>query len=97
MHHILKKNLKITFQNDFVINLDEDISSNISDSDRLVRDELRNYTTNGITRYYSNIVITREFKFGLHSDIFFFPLEQNILDLVTTLNPFKVKLSGDEK
>ena len=74
------------------MNLEEDISSNVSDSDRLIRTELTSYENDGINRYYSNMTITRKFKFGLHSDIFFFPLEQNILDLVTTLNQIKIKI-----
>ena len=88
---ILCKNLKITFQNDFVLNMSEDISNNVSDSDRLVRVEYTPYTIKNVTRVYTNIVVTREFKFGLHSDIFFFPLEKNLLDLVTTLNSIKIK------
>ena len=55
---------------------------------------MTNYKNKGVTRYYSNIVITRGFKFGLHSDIFFFPLEQNLLDLVTTLHPIKTKVGN---
>lgn len=94
MHKILLENLKITFQNDFVLNVEEDLSSNVSDSDRLIRAELTDYENEGFVRYYSNIIITRNFKFGLHSDIFFFPLEQNTLDLVTTINQIKIKM-GD--
>ena len=95
MHELLINDLKITFQNDFVINMKEDVSNNVSDSDRLVRVELARHKTKykqkEVLRFYSNIVITRCFKFGLHSDIFFFPLEQNELDLVTTLHPIKTK------
>lgn len=80
----------MTFQNDFVINMSEDVSNNVSDSDRLVRIELTKFKTKSVTRYYSNIIVTRGFKFGLHSDIFFFPLEQNLLDLCTTLHPIKL-------
>lgn len=105
MHDIIKQNLKLTFQNDFVINMSEDLTHNVSDSDRLVRMEKTKFKTKDVTRYYSNVIITRGFKFGLHSDIFLFPLEQNILDLVTTIHPIKVdkdkifdsKLSGSQK
>ena len=72
----------------------DDLSSNTSDSDRLIRAELVRYTSGDVTRIYSNFQITREFKFGLHADIFFFPLEQNILDLVTTFNPIKTKIKN---
>lgn len=37
MHDVITGNLKLTFQNDFVINMGEDVSSSTSDSDRLVR------------------------------------------------------------
>ena len=97
MHEVITGNLKLTFQNDFVINMGEDVSSSTSDSDRLVRVEMTPYTTKGVTRYYSNIVITRGFKFGLQADIFFFRLEQNFLDLVTTLHPIKTKMFFTDK
>ena len=74
------------------MNLSEDLSTNVSDSDRLVRADFESYKTkDGITRSYSDVVVTREFKFGLRSDIFFFPLEQNVLDLVTTLHEFQIE------
>lgn len=37
MEEHLKEKLKVTFQNDFVLNMEEDISTNVSDSDRTIR------------------------------------------------------------
>ena len=99
MHEKLHKNLKITFQNDFVLSLEGDVSNNASEGDKLVRVEMKEFTSRGVTRYYTNVVVSTEFKFGLHSDIFFFPLEQNTLDLVMALNSFKTKVTykGQER
>ena len=91
----LDENLKIIFQNDFVLNLKDQVSSNASDSDRLIRVHKSEEDYNGVKRFYHNIVVTRQFKFGLRADIFFFPLEQNELDLVTTLNPIKKRFNNN--
>ena len=48
-------------------------------------------------RFYTNLVVSTEFKLGLHSDILFFPLEQNTLDLVMALNSFTVKIDWEER
>jgi hypothetical protein len=85
----------VTFQNDFVLNIEEDLSTNVSDSDRTIRYNFSEHDFAGTRRLYSNFIVTREFKFGLRSDILFFPLEQNDLDLVTTLNSIKVALRPD--
>ena len=39
----MKNNLKITFQNDFVLSLKDDISNNSSEGDKLVRVEMKEY------------------------------------------------------
>lgn len=56
------------------MNLEEEISTNASDADRLVRTDSEEYDHEGMTRIYYSVTITREFKFGLRSDILFFPL-----------------------
>lgn len=96
MAEIIKEKLKVTFQNDFVLNIEEDLSTNVSDSDRTIRYSFDEYQFGKIRRIYSNFIVTSEFKFGLRSDILFFPLEQNDLDLVTTLNSIKVSLGSDQ-
>lgn len=85
----------MTFQNDFVLNIEDDLSTNVSDSDRTIRFSLEEHQFGKNRRIYSNFIVTREFKFGLRSDILFFPLEQNDLDLVTTLNSIKISLTPD--
>lgn len=85
----------MTFQNDFVLNIEDDLSTNVSDSDRTIRYTFNEHQFGDNRRIYSNFIVTREFKFGLRSDILFFPLEQNDLDLVTTLNSIKISLQPD--
>lgn len=92
---LIREKLKVTFQNDFVLNIEDDLSTNVSDSDRTLRSNISEYEFGGTRRIYSNFILTRVFKFGLRSDILFFPLEQNDLDLVTTLNSIKVSLNNN--
>ena len=58
LHEKLISNLKITFQNDFVLSLEGDISNNASEGDKLVRAEMHKHTSRGLTRYYTNVVVT---------------------------------------
>lgn len=37
MNDLLRDKLKIIFQNDFVLNVEDDLSTNVSDSDRTIR------------------------------------------------------------
>ncbi len=39
----LRENLKVTFQNDFVLDIKEDMSTNVSDSDRTIRASTNEY------------------------------------------------------
>lgn len=79
------------------MNLEEEISTNASDADRLVRTDSEEYEHEGMIRIYYSVTITREFKFGLRSDILFFPLQQNQLNLVTTINPIKTKFGRSKQ
>jgi hypothetical protein len=92
--------MKISFQNDEIIDLGNGITDNYSDNDKLVQRKYKiRHDEEGIIRHYINFEITRACKFGISANIFWFPLEQDTLDLVLTLNnfSFKFNLTGVKK